>query len=74
MGFIIPSDEVARLINAKKTVLRYLTGSYHDHRNNVTHIHAIKRLSSNITFSLNWFKGISRYYPSPHVTWEGYGS
>ena len=30
MGFIIPSDEVARLINAMETVLRYITGLYHD--------------------------------------------
>ena len=53
MGFMIPSDEVARLINAMKTVLRYLTDLYHDHSNNVMHIHAIKRLCSNIIFISN---------------------
>ena len=53
IGFIILSDEVARLINAMKTVPRYLTGLYHDHNNNVTHIHAIKRLYSNIIFISN---------------------
>ena len=30
MGFIIPSDEVVRLINAMETVPRYITGLYHD--------------------------------------------
>ena len=30
MGFIIPSDAVARLINAIETVPRCLTGFYHD--------------------------------------------
>ena len=30
MGFIIPSDEVARLINAIETVLRYITDLYHE--------------------------------------------
>ena len=30
MGFIIPSDEVARLINAIETVPRYITDLYHE--------------------------------------------
>ena len=30
IGFIIPSDVVARLINAIETVPRCLTGFYHD--------------------------------------------
>ena len=63
MRFIIPSDEVMRLINAKKTVLRYLTSSYHDHSNNATHIHAIKMLSSNITFIFSdapWKKSLTQ--------------
>ena len=30
MGFITPSDEVARLINAIETVPRYITDLYHE--------------------------------------------
>ena len=30
MAFIIPSDEVARLLNSMETILRCLTGFYHD--------------------------------------------
>ena len=65
LGFIIPSDEVTRLINAMKTIPRYLTGLYHDHNNNVNHIHAIKRLSTNITFISNdapWKKSSTFFY------------
>ena len=44
MGFIIPSDAVAKLINAIETVPRCLTGFYHD------------TLPSNVCVSYNWYK------------------
>ena len=55
MGFIIPSDEVARLINAMETVLRYITGLYHDKFSIATKKDAqtyYKRLSSYKIFQL----------------------
>ena len=48
-----------------KTIPRYLTILYHDHNNNVMHIHAIKRLSTNITFTSNdtpWKKSLTFFY------------